>query len=49
MTRQEQTLPMIEAIVNDLWCSLFGTAFDALRTAVRRVCVQGMYAGRVSA
>jgi hypothetical protein len=49
MTRQDQTMPMIETIVSDLWRSLFETAFDALRTAVRRVCVQGVYAGRVSA
>jgi hypothetical protein len=49
MTRQDQTLPMIDSIVNDLWRSLLGTVFDALRTAVRRVAVQGLYAGRVSA
>jgi len=49
MTRQDQTLPTIDSIVNDLWRSLFGTAFDALRTAVRRVGMHGVYAGRVSA
>jgi hypothetical protein len=49
MTRQDQPMPTIETIVSDLWRSLFETVFDALWTAVRRVCVQGVYAGRVSA
>ena len=49
MTPQDQTLPMIQTIVSDLWRSLFETAFDALRTAVRRVRVHGVCAGRVSA
>ena len=49
MTRQDQATPMIETIVSDLWRSFFGTVFDALRTAVRRVGVQHVYAGRMSA
>lgn len=49
MTPQDQTLPMIETIVSDLWRSLFETAFDALQTAVRRVRVYCVCAGRVSA
>ncbi|MEZ5890937.1 MAG: hypothetical protein R3D52_12300 [Xanthobacteraceae bacterium] len=49
MTRHDHTPPMIDSIVNDLWRSLFGTALDALRSAVRRVAVHGAYAGRVSA
>lgn len=49
MTHQDQTQPMIETIVSDLWRSFFGTVFAALRTAVRRVGVQHVYAGRVSA
>lgn len=49
MTRQDQTLPMIETIVSDLWRSFFGTVFDALRTAVRRVGQQHLHVGRASA
>jgi hypothetical protein len=35
MTGRSQAAPTIEAIVADLWRSLFGTMLDALRGALR--------------
>lgn len=49
MTRQDQTMPAIDSIVNDLWRSFFGAVFESLRTAVHRVGMHGVHAGRVSA
>lgn len=49
MTRHEQTPPMIDSVVSDLWFSLFETAFDALRTWMRRIGFQHVCAGRISA
>lgn len=49
MTRHEQAPPMIDSVVSDLWFSLFETTFDALRTWMRRIGFQHVYAGRISA
>jgi hypothetical protein len=49
MTRDDQTLPMIDSVVSDLWFSLFETTFDALLTWMRRIGFQHVYAGRISA
>ena len=48
MTSPDQTMPMIETVVSDLWRSFFGTTFDALRGALRRWRATRMYTGRTS-
>lgn len=36
MTNRDQTKPMIDSVVTDLWWSFFGTTFGALYGALRR-------------